>query len=68
MKIDGNTEPQLVLKLLLHASVVELYKNLVSATKDGGLKEVIEKDDNIIINDSTLRSLLPPQIKKMSSR
>ena len=64
VKIDGHTEPQLVPKLLLQVSVRELNKNLVSATIYGGLKEARYEDDNIIISSSTLRSLLPPQIKK----
>ena len=64
MKIDGNTEPQLVTKLLLQVSVRELHNNIVSATKDGGPKETMDKDDNIIISDSTLRSLLPPELRK----
>ena len=64
VKIDGHTEPQLVKKHLLHVSVSELYNNLVRATKDGGLKEVIDEDDNIIISDSTLRSLFPTQFLK----
>ena len=68
MKIDGYTEPQLVPKLLFYVSVRELHNNLVSDTKYGGIKEARYEDDNIRINDSTLRSLLPPQIKKMSSR
>ena len=61
VKIDGYTEPQLVPKLLLHVSVIELHNNPVSTTKYGGLKESRDKDDNFIISDSTLRSLLPPQ-------
>ena len=64
MKIDGYTEPQLVQKLLLYVSVRELHDNIVSATIDGGLKEARRSDDIIIINYSTLRSLLPPQLKK----
>ena len=62
MKIDGSNEPQLVPKLLLQVSVRELHNNLVSATIDGGIKESIDEDDNIIISDATLRSLLPPQL------
>ena len=31
---------------------------------DGGLKEARDVDNNIIISDSTLRSLLPPQFSK----
>ena len=61
VNIYGHTEPQLVPKLLLQVSVRELHNNLVSATKDGGLKEARDEDDNIIISDSKLRSLFPPQ-------
>ena len=68
VKIDGYTEPKLSPKLLLRVSVRELHNNFVSNTKDGGLKEARYEDDNILISDSTLRSLLPPQLKKMSSR
>ena len=55
VKIDGYTEPQLFPKLLLQVSVRELHNNLVSDTKDGGLKESRYEDDNIIISDSKLR-------------
>ena len=61
VKIDGYTEPQLVPKMLLHVSVRELHNNLVRDKKYGGLKEARGEDDNIIISDSTLLSLLPPQ-------
>ena len=61
MKIDGHTEPQLVPKLLLQVYVRELHNNLGSDTMYGGLKETRDDDDNTIISDSTLRSLLPPQ-------
>ena len=56
VKIDGHTEPQLVQIFLLQVSVRELHNNIVSATIYGVLKEVRAEDDNIIINDSTLRS------------
>ena len=32
----------------------------------GGLKVAIEKDGNIIINDTTLRKILPPQVKRVT--
>ena len=38
VKIDGYTEPQLVPKFLLWVFVREIHNNLVSATKDGGIK------------------------------
>ena len=54
----------MVPKLLLQVYVREFNNNLVSDTVDRGPKEGIEEDDNIIIGDSTLRSLLPPQLNK----
>ena len=65
MKIDGHTELQLVPKLLMHVSIIELHKNLVSDTDYGGLKETIDEENNIIISYSTLRSLLTPQLKNV---
>ena len=58
------TEPQLVPKLLLQVYVRELHNSLVSDPNDGGLKDARDEDGKIIISDSTLRSLLPPQLKK----
>ena len=68
VKIDGYTETQLVPKLLLQVSIREPHNNLVSDKIYGGIKEARDEDDNIIINDYTLSSLLSPQFKKMSSR
>ena len=63
-----HTEPQLVPKLLLQVSVRELHNSLVSDPNDGGLKDARDEDGKSIISDSTLRSLLPPQLKQMSAR
>ena len=52
---DYQTEPQLVLNMLLHVSVREMYNSLVSDTNTGGLKDARDEDDNIIISGSTLR-------------
>ena len=65
---DDQTEPQLVPKLLLKVSVRELNNNIVSDTNDGGIKDARYEDDNIIISDSTLHSLLPPELKKISAQ
>ena len=62
------TEPQLVPKFLFHVSVRELHNSLVSDPNDGGFKYYRDEDGNIIISGSTLRSLLPPQLKQMSAR
>ena len=59
--LDDQTEPQLVTKLLLQLFVIELHNSLVSDPNDGGIKDARDEDDKIIISDSTLRSLLPPQ-------
>ena len=64
VKIDGHTETQLVPKYLLQVSVREIHNNIVSAKIYCGIKESRYEDDNIIISDSTLRPLLPPQLKK----
>ena len=61
---DDQKEPQLVTKLLLQASVRELHNRLVSDPNDGVIKDARDEDDNIIISDSTLRSLFPPQLKR----
>ena len=63
VNIDGHTEPQLFPNFLLWVSVQELHKRLVSDTEDGGIKEARDVENNIIISDSTLRSLLSPQFK-----
>ena len=64
---DYQSEPQLVPKLLLQVSVRELNNSIVSDPNDYGLKDARD-DYNIIISDSTLRSLLSPQLKQMSAR
>ena len=65
---DGHSEPQLVPKLFLQVYVRELYNRTVSHPEEGGLKEARYADNNIIISDSTLQSILPPQLNKMSTR
>ena len=46
----------------------ELHNSLVSDPNDGGLKDARDEENNIIISDSTLYLLLPPQLKQMSAR
>ena len=64
--LDDQTEPQLVPKLLLQLSVRELQNSIVSDPNYGGLKDARDEDGRIIISDTTLHSLLPPQLKQMS--
>ena len=49
-------------------SVRELHNSLVSDPNDGGLKDARDEDGKIIISNSTLRLLLPPQLKQISAR
>ena len=46
----------------------ELHNSLLSDTNDGGIKDARYEYGKIVISDSTLRSLFPPQLKKMSAR
>ena len=57
---DDQKEPQLVPKFLLQMSVRELHNRLMSEPNTGGIKDARDGDDNIIISNSTLRSMLPP--------
>ena len=62
VKMDGHTETQLVTIFLLQMSIIEIHNNLVSDTSEGGIKEERDEENNIIISDSTLRSLLSPRV------
>ena len=66
--LGDQTEPQLVPKLLIQVSVRELHNSLVNDPNDGGLKDARYEYRKIIISDSSLCSLLPPQLKQMSTR
>ena len=66
--IDDHSETKLVTKLLLQVSVSKLHNSIASPPKEGGRKEARDAENNIIISDSTLQSILPPQIKNMSAR
>ena len=61
--VDDQTEPQLAPKLLLQVSVREMRNSIVSDPNDNGLKDARDEYGKIIISDSTLRSLLPSQLK-----
>ena len=41
---------------------------MVSPPEEGVLNEARDVDNNIIVSDSTLQSILPPQLKKISVR
>ena len=62
---DDRTEPQMVPKLLLHVYLRELHNSLVSDSNDHDIKDAREEENNTIIRDSTLQTLLPPQLRQM---
>ena len=66
--LDDQIELQLFPKFLFQVSVRELHNSLVSDPNNVGLKDARDEDGKIIISDSTLRSLLSPQLKQMSAR
>ena len=39
---------------------------MASPPEEGGLKDARAADNNIVISDSTLRKILPPQLNKMT--
>ena len=65
VNIYGHTRPQIVPKFSLQVSLIELYNSHVSNTVDGGIKVARDVDNNIITSDSTIRALLPPQLKNV---
>ena len=65
---DDQTLPKIVPKLLLQVSVRELHNRLLIDPNDGSITDARDEDDNIIISDSTLRSLLPTQFMHMSEQ
>ena len=67
LSIYGLVELQLVPKLLLQVLVRQQHNIIVIPPEEGVLKEARDADNNIIISDSTLRHILPPQLKNMTS-
>ena len=65
--IYGHSEPQFVSKMLLQVSVRQLNNSMAIPLEEGGLNDARYSDNNIIISDSTLLSIFPPQINNISS-
>ena len=54
-------------KFLLQVSVRKLHNKVMIPSEEGGPEEAWDEDNHIIISDSTLKSILPPQLKNMTS-
>ena len=63
---DGEGIKTRVPKLLLECSVRELHNELISAVAEGGLEEARNRvSGEVIISDTMLRNIMPPQIRRM---
>ena len=62
------TKKHLIPKSLLQVSTRETNNSMVSPPYEGGLKEARYPNNNIVISDSTLRNILQPQLKNMTSQ
>ena len=59
--LDNQKEPQMVPIFLLQVCVIELYNSLVGDPNEFSLQEARDEENNIIISDYTLLTLLPMQ-------
>jgi hypothetical protein len=55
-------------KLLIEISIRELHNDLLKLPESGNLAEARDVEGKVIISDSVLRCLLPPQLWKMTAR
>jgi len=55
-------------KLLIEISIRDLHNDLLELPESGGLAEARDAEGKVIISDSVLRCLLPPQLWKMTDR
>jgi hypothetical protein len=61
-----NGEKDRVGKLLLEIYVRELHNSLIGPVEDGGLASARDANGIVLISDTALRFLLPPQLRKMT--
>ena len=67
VSIYCHSETQLVPKHLHQVSARELRNSMVGPLEEGGLIDARYDNNNIVIIDSTLRNILPPQPHNMSA-
>ena len=66
--IDNSNEKVVVLKYLLQIPICELHSDLIKPKQDGGLVEACDDNGRVIISDSKLCKLIPPNVKSMSKQ
>ena len=52
--------------MLLQISVHELHNNLIDTVENGGLECARNSEGKVVVSDTALRYLLPPQLKPMT--
>ena len=57
----------MVTKCLLQMSVRELNNSMVIRSEEGVINEAIFEKNNIIISDSTIRNIITPQLKNITT-
>ena len=65
MSIYSHSETQMVKFFLLQVYVWELHNSMESPPEEDGITEARDTESNIIISDSNLSKILPPQLKKI---
>ena len=59
---SGHNEKKLVSKIWLKIYLQELQKIMVHIPEEGVLKQVIDRNNHIIISITVIRSILPPKL------
>ena len=44
------------------------YNDLVEAATEGEMKQLLDKDGKMIVSDTKLQSILPPQLRQATQR
>ena len=56
-------------KTLMEISIIDLHNNMIKPYDNGGLESVFDSvPQKALISDTTLRSFIPPQVRKMTHR
>ena len=60
--------PKHLILQIKQCALIHILNSLISDPNDGGMKDAEDENGKIIISDSTLSLLLPPQSKQMFAR
>ena len=56
-------------KTLMEISIIDLHNNMIKPYDNGGLESVFDSvPQKALISDTTLRSFIPPQVRKMTPK